>query len=86
MSRLKGRLLLTGAAVVLAAAGLAACGGGKKVAYTAAQPAPATPQVRFDNFGTSFAAAFAASANSEPVDAAAGVPALNLTAEPVDVS
>lgn len=67
---------------------LSACGGGGGGGTTATTPTP--PPVASstfqDKFGTTFAADFNAnSTTATPADPAAGdVPALNLTAEPLD--
>lgn len=76
------RISLKLAAAALLPLALAACGGGKKSAAT-----PVTPvaQAFQDKFGSAFATDFNASITTEPANpSASDVPALNLSAEPLD--
>lgn len=81
MNRKLGTLALA-AALPLA---LSACGGGGSTATTT-NPVSTTPAKTFqDNFGTAFAADFNADPFGTPVKpSAADVPALNLSALPLD--
>lgn len=67
---------------------LAACKGGSGGTPVVATPPPTTTPTSTafqDKFGTAFSADFNASTTATPAEPAAGdVPALNLTAEPID--
>lgn len=78
------RMLERLAFVALVPLALSACGGNG--GSTASTTAPPTAAAAFQTkFGTPVAADYNASMNSEPVDpAASDVPALNLSAEPLD--
>ena len=76
------------ALIGVSAAALSACGGGGGGSVTATTTPPVTSRGNPafpDRFGTPVSTTFNATANSEPRDpAATDVPALNLTAEPID--
>lgn len=65
--------------------GLSACGG-QKTAVTPTPPTPTPAATAFQaKFGSAFAADFNASMDATPADPmASDVPALNLSAEPID--
>ena len=81
----KTQLLLKASAVIMLAAGLAACGSGK---YT---PTPTPTQtvtaLQEDQFGIAFGQDFRAGPNGEPSPVADGdVVAISLTTEPVTIN
>ncbi|CAN5443918.1 hypothetical protein BH10PSE5_BH10PSE5_12080 [soil metagenome] len=80
------RYLISGAALLVLAVGLSACGGGGGGGSATVTPPPASASVA-DQLGTGFGTDFRASPNSDPRDLAAGdVIAVNPTAEPIPLA
>lgn len=79
------RFLISGAALLVLAVGLSACGGGGGGGASVTPP-PASASVA-DQLGAGFGTDFRASPNSDPRDLAAGdVIAVNPTAEPIPLA
>ena len=70
---------------VLVPLALSACGGGGGGSTSTTPTSPTTPTATFESkFGSSFAAFFDTTANTDPkTPVATDVPALNLTADPI---